>query len=116
MSNDNMEQIAEQISDLMKQGYEVCTVADLAGVLAGLPPMMPVFIDADGTSMYMNHAQVHDGGKSPPFLRLLSSENPKRHEYDLNETYEERLAKQRQKAMQMAHNTQQASKMPPMVD
>lgn len=108
---------AEGMSWMMRNNYIVCTVADLSAQVAGLPPMMNVFVDADGKSMYMNWSEVQEADGHSPFLRLICSEFPKRPPFadSLPKTYAQLVDEQRQRAMQMGHNQQEAQKMPSMV-
>lgn len=107
----------EAIADYIAQygDYEM-TVAELVQALAGLPPNMPVFASADGTSMFLNHTQVEKYAEdAPPILRLVCSET-----YDPPQappmTYDEQVALQRQRAMQLSKNIEDESKMPSMGD
>lgn len=106
------EAIAEHISNY----GNTMDVATLVSKLAGLPPMMPVFANADGTSMFVNGLQIESVDEnSPPFLRVLCSihltipESP-----PLNK--DEAEARQRQNAMQLSKNIQDSEKMPEVVE
>lgn len=95
--------------------YKVCTVADLTTVLAGLPPMMEVFIDADQTTMFINDHNITVTDKAA-FLFLHCSVKAVDNSDNTDVSYEEQVAKQSQRAMHMAHEMEKATKMPPMVE
>lgn len=115
------EQTAEGMSQMAKDKVQVCTVADLISQLAALPPMMYVFVDADGMSMYLNWSEVQESEGRTPFLRLVCSEFPKRSPFAEGApdwdamSYEERLDTQRARAREMGRRSQEASVMPPHV-
>jgi hypothetical protein len=88
------------------------TVAELAGHLAGLPPMMEVYTDSDGTAMFLNDTEVQQRENGPPFLRLLCSETPKPRKPPSTESVDVQTAKQAQVATHLAHNIDKAGRMP----
>jgi hypothetical protein len=99
-------------------GWQEMTVADLVGKLAGLPPMMEVFANADGIAMFVNDVQVEQERATeavpapPPFLRIICGEQPAPPKAPSVETVEEQTARQQQRAMDLAHNIQRAEQMP----
>jgi hypothetical protein len=108
---------AHGMSIAERNGYQICTVADLLNQLAGLPPMMEVFIDASGVSLYLNRTEVRQGEKGPPLLHLVSSDTPELSLLDLpteweNMTYEERVDFQRARAREMGRRSQESMQMP----
>lgn len=96
--------------------YKVTTVAALIEWLAGLPPMMDVWVQADGTSMYLNEVRVEEVEGRNPFLCVYASESPLRKLVPNTDSYEEALARQTQRAMEMTRRMDEARVMPPMVD
>lgn len=109
-------QKAEVIAEHIANYGNTIDVATLISKLAGLPPMMPIFVNADGISMFLNSVQIEQiDENSPPFLRLLCSvkliipESPAL-------SKEEQESKQRQTAMQLSRNIQDSERMPEVVD
>jgi hypothetical protein len=88
------------------------TVAELTSHLAGLPPMMEVFTDSDGVSMFVNDTEVQVREKGPPFLRLKCSVTPKPPAPPSTESVEVQTARKAQVAMHLAHNIGRAEQMP----
>jgi len=91
-------------------GKLIVSVADLVGALAGLPPMMDVFlkveyIDRDGHyreyDMYVTGAEVFEHDRNPHF-RIKGSVKPKM-TTNYPETYDEKLEKQRNLAVNMSN-------------
>lgn len=110
-----MDNAMQKLEGLDKIGYQEMTVAELTSALAGLPPMMEVYIDAGGTSMYLNTADIERWENGPPFLRIHCDVNPVVPQ-DFGLSYEERLDKQKQVAMQLGRNVQLAEVMPEIVE
>lgn len=98
--------------------YKPITVADLTSLLAGLPPMMEVFVNEEGKARFLNggfvYAQVRESDKGPvpaPIFILSTSVLPLVDDTPVKD-YDEQMAEQRQRAMQMGRNSQQAQQMP----
>lgn len=107
----------EQLENMQRMDYKIVTVADLVANLAGLPPMMEIYLDADGLAMFLNGVEVQEQGERPPFLRLQGNVHPKpQPNVKFAETYEEQVTRKRNQALAMAHNSQEAQKMPPPVE
>lgn len=107
---DDLQQKLDNMGD-----YKVTTVADLVNALAGLPPMMEVWAQFQDLYLFVNNVTVEKDDSIPaPVLVISSNTVPIRTEFT-SESYDEELAKKRQQAMQMAHNSDEASKMPDMV-
>lgn len=102
-------------SQLAEIGYEDMNISKLASELAGLPPMMEVYVNADGESMFIHELIVERGpdDTQPPFARLVCGVKPPVVEAP-KLTPEEAEAMQRQRAMQLSHAIEQSQKMPPM--
>jgi hypothetical protein len=103
----------QKLDNLSKIGYKDVTVSDLVAKLAGLPPMMEVYVNADGISMFLNDALVEQKEGFPPFFRLFCGTVPVVPKPP-SVSYEEALDQQRQRAMQMSRNSQEAQRMPKM--
>lgn len=114
--------LLEKLQQMRQMGYKVMTVSDLVQRLAGLPPMMEIFVDADGTPMFLNDTQIqrieNDEKWNPaPFLRIICNPHPVKTEPLIEDTtYEEKLARQRQRAMDMSAQIERETQMHPMVD
>jgi hypothetical protein len=116
-------ELLKKLENKAKIGSLDMTVAELAARLAGLPPMMDVFVNADGVSMFLNDVQIEQipppadeavpGYQAPPFLRLVCSETPVAPKPPSTESVEEQTARQAQRSMDLARNIQQAEQMPP---
>lgn len=76
--------------------------------------MMEVFVDAEGTSMYLTGVRIDDSGNAP--LLILRSDITPPAVSDDNRSYEEQLDEQKQKAMHMGSETERATKMHPKVE
>lgn len=105
-----MSDLVTKLDNMSKMGYRVMTVAELASHLAGLPPMMEVFIDADGASMYLNDVEMQEATGYPPFLRLIGNERPIAAKVD-GRPYQEKLDEQKQRAMAMGEAIDRESRM-----
>jgi hypothetical protein len=92
------------------------TVAQLIAHLAGLPPMMEVYADADGVAMFVNETEVQLREQGPPFLRLKCSVYPLPTKPPTTETVEQQTAKQYQRALDLSAESERKSKMPESVD
>lgn len=92
---------------------QVLTVAGLVDMLAGLPPMMEVVVDAADKPMFINGNTIHEGA-TPVFVLLCNEVPITRHE--VTETYAEQLAKKKQQAMHMGYEKDKATRMPPIVE
>lgn len=107
---------AEVIAEHIANYGNTMDVATLISKLAGLPPMMPVFINADGTSMFLNGIQIEQVDEnSPPFLRMICSVHLVIPNPPLL-TKDEAEAQQRQLAMQLSKNIQDSETMPEVVE
>jgi hypothetical protein len=107
---------ADKMSTMRKIGVEPMTVAEMAAKLAGLPPMMEIFANADGTSMFLNDLVIErHGDETPPFARLHCSAVPViRQAPDM--TREQLEAMQRQRAMALSAAIAEASTMHAIVE
>lgn len=114
----DMNVTSQQLGNMKGIGWQEMTVAELVSKLAGLPPMMEVFCNADGTAMFVNDVQIEQEQATearpapPPFLRIICSEKPSPPKPPSVETVEEQTARQSQRAMDLAHNIQRAEQMP----
>jgi hypothetical protein len=105
----------EAWKQLAEIGYEPMDISKLASELAGLPPMMEVYCNADGEAMFIHELRVERGpdDTQPPFARIVCGPKPPIVEAP-KLTPEEAEAMQRQRAMQLSHATEQAQRMPSM--
>lgn len=101
-----------KLSNLQKMGYREMTVSELISHLAGLPPMMEIYSDSDGVSMFVNDTVIQQRENGPPYLRLLCSQLPKPPKPPSTESVEAQTARQTQTAMQLARDMQQSVTMP----
>jgi len=93
---------------------KIWTVADLVNDLAGLPPMAEVFISITADDGFVRSVRLKDAtDQRSPIVVIECGHALTVSQY---EVYEEQVARKRQQAMQMAHNMQQAEKMPPMAE
>ena len=113
---DITERIAEGASLMSKIGANPMTVSELASKIAGLPPMMEVFANADGTSMFINDLVIEQASpETPPYGRLHCSVTPQIKEAPpMNK--DELEARQRQRAMALSASIEAASRMHTMVE
>lgn len=107
--------MAHKLENLDKMGYKVMTVSELLGRLAGLPPMMEVFIDAAGEAMYLNETQLQESDGYAPFLRLIANQTAIIRAAD-ERSYDEQLDEQKQRAMHMGAVIERESRMSERVD
>lgn len=105
----------QKLDNMSKMGYRVMTVADLVAKLAGQPPMMEVYVDADGAAMFLNDVQLQQAEGFPPFLRLICSLHPAVPQQGI-QTHEEQVAMQRQRAMHMSAVIERESHMSEIVE
>jgi len=110
----NQYETADFISE--NGNFTAMTIAELVGKLAGLPPMMEIFVNADGTSMFVNDLEIERlSNEAPPYARLHCSVKAiQKAPPALSK--EELESMQKQNAMQLAHNLQEAEKMPGVVE
>ncbi len=70
----------DAILNLLNSGYEDMTVSELIANLAGLPPMMDVYIQIDGDTkhsvLFLNEVKVMEVTDAPSFVVLGASEKP----------------------------------------
>lgn len=111
----------EQLENLQQTGWQDVTVAELVSKLAGLPPMMEVFVNADGISMFLNDIQIEqsdareDGYQPPPFLRVIASQHPAAPKPPDTRTVEEQTAAKAQQAMELSAVADESTRMPRIV-
>lgn len=112
----------EQLGNLKEMGWKDVTVSDLISKLAGMPPMMEVFVNADGTSMFLNEVQIEqpevreDGTADPPFLRIVASVTPAPPKLPDTRTVQEQTAAKAQQAMELTAVADEATRMPRIVE
>lgn len=119
MDSKSMLRKLENLKERNPDWYRMMTVAELTSKLAGLPPMMEVYVAAENISMFLNDLQVEaverDGVPAAPFARLIANVHPSPKVFD-DSTYEEKLARQKLRAMHLEHGKQEAAKFPSQVD
>jgi hypothetical protein len=91
-------------------GYKDVTIAELLNILTRQPPMMPIIgYDEDtGGPKFLNGIRIDDSG-AKPILFLYFSESPKKNP-EFAKGYDEELADKKDKAMEMAKESDRSMK------